>query len=58
MHGRWSDPQGDETVRSWARQVFSHVVPHATGYRGPAEIGRFFAERLDGATKGFPALFR
>lgn len=31
VHGRWSDPRDDEKVRSWARQVFSEVAPHATG---------------------------
>ena len=31
VHGRWSDPQDDERVRSWARQAFLEVAPHATG---------------------------
>ena len=31
VHGRWSNPQDDEKVRSWARQAFSEVAPHATG---------------------------
>ena len=31
VHGRWANPQDDEKVRSWARQAFSEVAPHATG---------------------------
>jgi FAD/FMN-containing dehydrogenase len=31
VHGRWSDARDDERVRAWARQVFEHAAPHATG---------------------------
>ena len=31
VHGRWSDPRDDDTVCSWARQVFRDAAPHATG---------------------------
>ena len=31
VHGRWSDPQDDELVRSWARHAFLEAAPHATG---------------------------
>ena len=31
MHGRWSDVADDERVRTWARDVFARVAPHATG---------------------------
>ncbi len=30
-HGRWSDARDDERVRSWARQLFRNMAPHATG---------------------------
>jgi FAD/FMN-containing dehydrogenase len=31
VHGRWSDARDDERVRTWARQTFLDVAPHATG---------------------------
>lgn len=31
VHGRWSDTNDDEKVRSWARQAFQEASPHATG---------------------------
>ncbi len=31
VHGRWSDPADDVRVRTWARQVFQDMAPHATG---------------------------
>jgi len=30
VHGRWSDPAEDDTVRDWARRVFKEAAPHAT----------------------------
>jgi FAD/FMN-containing dehydrogenase len=30
VHGRWSDPRDDDSVRSWARRVFRSAAPHAT----------------------------
>jgi FAD/FMN-containing dehydrogenase len=30
VHGRWSDPHDDGRVRTWARQVFARMAPHAT----------------------------
>jgi FAD/FMN-containing dehydrogenase len=31
VHGRWSDPRDDDTVRRWARRTFEDASPHATG---------------------------
>ena len=31
VHGRWSDPSDDATIRSWARRAFEAVSPYATG---------------------------
>jgi FAD/FMN-containing dehydrogenase len=31
VHGRWSDPRDDARVRTWARQAFEQVAPHAIG---------------------------
>ena len=31
VHGRWSDVGDDARVRTWARQAFELVAPHATG---------------------------
>ncbi|MDM0110994.1 FAD-binding oxidoreductase [Variovorax sp. J22R133] len=31
VHGRWSSPHDDETVRAWARRAFEDAAPHATG---------------------------
>jgi len=31
IHGRWSDPEKDASVRAWARQVFTDARPFATG---------------------------
>jgi FAD/FMN-containing dehydrogenase len=31
VHGRWSDPPDDGRVRTWARDVFARMSPHASG---------------------------
>ena len=31
VHGRWGEKAQDEQVRSWARQMFQELAPHATG---------------------------
>ena len=31
VHGRWSLPQDDDRVRTWARRIFQKAAPHATG---------------------------
>jgi ketosteroid isomerase-like protein len=36
----------------------SVLITHDATYRGRAEIGRFFADLLDGATKGFLGAFQ
>jgi FAD/FMN-containing dehydrogenase len=31
VHGRWGEKTQDEQVRSWARQTYQDLAPHATG---------------------------
>lgn len=31
VHGRWRSPSDDQTVRTWARRVFTDTAPYATG---------------------------
>jgi FAD/FMN-containing dehydrogenase len=31
VHGRWSDPSGDDVCIAWCRDLWSAMAPHATG---------------------------
>lgn len=31
VHGRWQEPDDDDTVQDWARQIFHNTAPFATG---------------------------